>query len=186
MRHLFLLALLCVGCRSHSEATSSIKAELAGTEEKTRKVDTTEPVAVPQHVVIERWTSPEPVLPTPGGGTLVHMPPGAAPLPRAPRPVVDGPQADSTDPYLYERETIDYGPPLPKVTHEEDASAGTTTASIEGQTEANKGSEPVGIFAFLAGWWKYILLAIPVLLFVFRRQLLAFAVKRGIKLPFLG
>lgn len=186
MRHLFLLALLCVGCRSHSEATSSIKAELAGTEEKTRKVDTTEPVAVPQHVVIERWGIPALDAAQAVDRAVGKPGSGAAPLPRAPRPVVDGPQADSTDPYLYERETIDYGPPLPKVTHEEDASAGTTTASIEGQTEANKGSEPVGIFAFLAGWWKYILLAIPVLLFVFRRQLLAFAVKRGIKLPFLG
>lgn len=179
MRLLFLVALLCVGCKTHSEATSSIKAELDGTAETTRKVDTTEPVALPVRVVTERWSAPEPIVPTPGGGTIVRMPSGVAPLPRAPATFHDAKAPDPADSYLYERTTVDYGPPGEKVTHEEDGAKETVTASIDGHTETEKDRAPSGIFAFLAGWWPYLLGAIPVLLVVFRKKL-------PFKLPFVG
>lgn len=175
MKLLVLVALLCAGCKSHSEATSSIKAELDGTAEQTRKVDTTEPVAVPTHVVLERWSAPGPLVPAAGGGTLVSMPPSVAPLLRAPRAV----PAEPADSYVYERTTVDYGPPAEKVTHEEDGAKATVTASLDGHTETEKDKEPVGLLAFLAGWWPYLLAAIPVLLVVFRKKL-------PFKLPFVG
>lgn len=175
MRLFALAALLLVGCKTHSEATSSIKAELAGTVDETRKVDTTEPVAVPVRVVTERWTAPEPILPTAGGGTIIRMPPGAAPLPRPPVAFPDAKAPDPADSYLYERTTVDYGPPAEKVTHEEDGTKKTTTASLEAQSETEKDSK-ASLFGLGIGWWVGIGGAVLLYLaYAFRKQI-----------PFLG
>lgn len=53
------------------------------------------------------------------------------------------------------------------------------------QTEAQSTSKPFGIFAFLAAFWPYIAAALPVLTFLFRKQIAAFALKVGFKIPFL-
>jgi hypothetical protein len=142
---LVLLMILC-GCEKHLETSSALNKTATSNLHTVTSTVTSEPVAVPQRLQFKIHG----VVPNAGISGSFGIP-GVTPVD------IDG--------------TLFYGPSEPKTTHEESDSTGTSSSGLQQQKAKKTESKPFGIFALLSANWPWLLLAIPVLLVVFRKKL---------------
>ena len=130
----------CGGCLRHSEA--KVDASLS------RKLDVSEPVAVPKSYRFRGWSFFKPIVPTAGGPL---SPPSVAPLPDAPPDL----------PTFYVEGEIDYGEGQ-KTAHSGEA--------ISVKAEGTNDSRPPGILDLIIAHWPWLLALVPVALLLFRKH----------------